>query len=460
MTDKRHQPIDFTNMRDILSVIFKRKYMILTVFAVVFGGILLYTLFAPRVYEAKSILLVKLGREFMRTSEGTNPSSGLSIQPETIMKSEISILTSRDLIARVIDAVGIQNLYPAQAKKPAKRSEPNQMAIAAFEESLNVTNIPASGLIQVAFSHRDPSTAAKVVNTLVDNFKDKHLDVFGGKTTAFLERQEKTFQERLSESEGNLSAFKQKNRVFSFEEQKSNLIAQLGALDTKLKAAQNEITELEQKLAFVRSPKWTVEPPAEIRNQLVSLQQKEQGLLERYTEDSRTVRGVQQELKALRDSVSKNNEDLRMIEVGKTEGLLTMARARAGSVRVQMRQVEGELNALDGHGRQLQALKREAAQLEQNHQIYSRKLEESLIMDDMDRQKMVAVSVVQKATVPAFPKKQKFTRAQLAGGGLFGGLAAGIALAIILELMTPGMPTPVSAERTLGVPVLVSVMKK
>jgi len=149
-----------------------------------------------------------------------------------------------------------------------------------------------------------------------------------------------------------------------------------------------------------------------------------------------------------------------MIEVGKTEGLLTMARARAGSVRVQMRQVEGELNALDGHGRQLQALKREAAQLEQNHQIYSRKLEESLIMDDMDRQKMVAVSVVQKATVPAFPKKQKFTRAQLAGGGLFGGLAAGIALAIILELMTPGMPTPVSAERTLGVPVLVSVMKK
>ena len=460
MTDKRHQPIDFANMRDVLSVIFKRKYMILTVFVVVFGGILLYALFAPRVYEAKSILLVKLGREFMRTFEGTNPSPGLSIQPETIMKSEISILTSRDLIARVIDAVGIQNLYPAQAKRHAAQSEPSQMAITAFEESLNVTNIPASGLIQVAFSHRDPSTAAKVVNTLVDNFKDKHLDVFGGKTTAFLERQEKAFQERLSESEGNLSAFKQKNRVFSFEEQKSNLIAQLGALDTKLKAAQNEITELEQKLAFVRSPKWTVEPPAEIRNQLVSLQQKEQGLLERYTQDSRTVRGVQQELKALRNSIDKNNEDARTIEVGKTEGLLTMARARAGSVRAQMRQVEGELNALDGHGRQLQALKREAAQLEQNHQIYARKLEESLIMDDMDRQKMVAVSVVQKATVPAFPKKQKFTRAQLVGGGFFGGLAAGIALAIILELMTPGMPTPVSAERTLGVPVLVSVMKK
>ena len=81
-------------------------------------------------------------------------------------------------------------------------------------------------------------------------------------------------------------------------------------------------------------------------------------------------------------------------------------------------------------------------------------------MDDMDRQKMVAISVVQKATIPAFPKEQKISRSQMVGLGFFGGIAAGIALAIALELMTPGMPTPVSAERTLGVPVLVSVMKK
>jgi uncharacterized protein involved in exopolysaccharide biosynthesis len=122
--------------------------------------------------------------------------------------------------------------------------------------------------------------------------------------------------------------------------------------------------------------------------------------------------------------------------------------------------VEGELNSLDRHGRELQSLKREATQLEQNHQIYSRKLEESLIMDDMDRQKMVAVSVVQKATVPAFPKKQRLTRSQMIGAGFLGGLAAGIALAIILELMTPGMPTPASAEKSLGVPVLITVTRK
>lgn len=460
MTEKRHQPIDFTNIRDLLSVIFKRKYTILAVFVVVFGTVALYAFLAPRIYEAKSILLVKLGREFMRTSEGANSSPGLSVQPETIMKSEISILTSKDLLTRVINTLGIGRIYPAIAKRSATQTDAEQAAIASFEENLRVTNIPGSGLIQVAFSHGNPSTSATVVNTLVDAFKDKHLDVFGGKTTAFLERQEKAFQERLKESETNLSAFKLKNKVFSFEEQKTNLIDLLGTLDEKLKTAQNEVTELEQRAAFVRGPRWTADVPVETRNQLVALQQKEQGLLERYTENSRMVGTVRQELNAMKDAIGKATEQARSVEVARIEGQLAGARARAGSIRAQMRQVEGELNALDGHGRELQGLKREAAQLEQNHQIYSRKLEESLIMDDMDRQKMVAVSVVQKATVPAFPKKQKLNRSQMVGAGFFGGLAAGIALAIILELMTPGMPTPASAEKSLGVPVLITVTKK
>lgn len=457
MIEKRYQPIDFSNIRDILSVLFKRKYTILTVFIVIFGSVFLYALLAPRVFEAKSILLVKLGREFMRTSEGTGPSSGLLVQPETIMKSEISILTSRDLITRVIDAVGLKKIYPGFKKADQGAT---QQAVKSFEEDLNVSNVTNSGLIQVAFTHQDPAIATQVVNTLVEDFKDKHLDVFGGKTTAFLERQEKAFQQRLRESEGNLSDYKQKNKVFAFDEQKTNLISLLSTLDGKLKTAQNEVTELEQKIAFIRSPRWTIDLLPETRTQLVNLQQKEQGLAQKYTDNSRAVLAVQQDLNALKESIRKNNEDARQIELGKVEGQLTAARARAGSIKAQMRVTENELNSLDSHGREFQALKREAAQLEQNHQIYSRKLEESLIMDDMDRQKMVAVSIVQKATVPAFPKKQKVTRSAMVAGSFFGGIAAGVAIALVLELMAPGMPTPASAQRTLGVPVLVSVMRK
>ncbi len=115
---------------------------------------------------------------------------------------------------------------------------------------------------------------------------------------------------------------------------------------------------------------------------------------------------------------------------------------------------------LKGRGRDLQDLKREAALQEQSYQTYARKLEESLISDDMDRRKMVAISVIEKAPVFRMPREQKLDKKQMVAAGFFGGIAAGIALAFLLEFMTPGMTTPMSAEKRLGLPVMVAITKK
>ena len=376
------------------------------------------------------------------------------------MRGEISILTSRDLMNTVIKTVGIENLYPGLDKMPAGKTTPEQVAARSFEESLNVTNIPGSSLLQVAFTHADPYVAAKVVNTLVDAFKDKHLEVFSGNSTEFLESQQKTFQNKLRESESNLASFKEKNRVFSFEEQKTALIGQRSTLDTTLKTAQNQISELEQRIAFIKSPRWTVDTAPEMRTQLAALQQRERELLEKYTESSRTVQNQRQEMQAIKDSIKRNSEEQRQIELAKTEGELSVVKARADSLRRQLGQVEGEIRTLEGSGRDLQDLKREATTQEQNYQTYARKLEESLIMDDMDRRKMVAISVVEKAVPSMMPKKQKLDKKQMVAAGFFGGIAAGIALAFLLEFMSPGMTTPMSAERRLGLPVMVAITKK
>jgi uncharacterized protein involved in exopolysaccharide biosynthesis len=129
-------------------------------------------------------------------------------------------------------------------------------------------------------------------------------------------------------------------------------------------------------------------------------------------------------------------------------------------LRRQLGQVEGEVRMLDSRGRDLQDLKREAALQEQNYQAYARKLEESLISDDMDQHKMVAISVIEKAIPFRVPKKQRLDKPQLLGGGFFGGIALGIAFAFLLEFMSPGMTTPMSAERRLGIPVMVAITKK
>jgi uncharacterized protein involved in exopolysaccharide biosynthesis len=453
------QPFDITNIRDLLTIVFKHKYKIIVVSILIFLGTTLFALLAPKVYEAKSTLLIKFGREFaQRPDAGT--ATGFSIPPQTIMRGEISILTSRDLINAVIKTIGIENLYPGLNKMPAGKVTPEQVAARSFEESLSVTNTSNSSLIEVAFTHSDPYVAAKVVNTLVDAFKDKHLEVFSGGGTEFLESQQKTFHERLRESESNLASFKEKNRVFSFEEQKTALLQQRSFLDTTLKTTQNQVSELEQKISFIRSPKWTVDPLPELRTLLATLQQRERELLEKYTDNSRAVQAQRQEIQAIKDSIRRNSEEQRQIELAKIEGDLSVVKARYDSLRQQLGQVEGEVRTLDGRGRELQDLKREATQQEQNYQTYARKLEESLIIDDMDRRKMVAISVIEKAEPSMMPKKQRLDKKQMVAAGFFGGIAAGIALAFLLEFMSPGMTTPMSAERRLGIPVMVAITKK
>jgi polysaccharide biosynthesis protein PslE len=453
------QPFDTTNLRDLLTIVFKHKYKIIVTSILIFLGATIFALSTSKSYEAKSTLLIKIGREFLQRPEaGTG--SGLAFNPETIMRSEISILTSRDLTNSVIKKIGIDTLYPGLDKLTDGKTTPEQMAARFFEGSLSVTNISGSSLLQVAFTHSDPYVAATVVNTLVDAFKDKHLEVFGGNSTEFLESQQRTFQNKLRESEGNLANFKEKNRVFSFEEQKSALIGQRNTLDTTLKAAQNQISELEQRIAFVRSPRWITDIPPEIRAQLATLEQRERELLEKYTENSRTVQNQRQEIQAVKDSVKRSSEEQRQTELAKNEGELSVVRARADSLKRQLGQVEGEVRALEANGRNLQDLKRETATQEQNYQTYARKLEESLIMDDMDRRKMVAISVVEKASASTMPKQQKLGKKQMVAAGFFGGIAAGIALAFLLEFLTPVMTTPMSAERRLGIPVMVAITKK
>ena len=57
-------------------------------------------------------------------------------------------------------------------------------------------------------------------------------------------------------------------------------------------------------------------------------------------------------------------------------------------------------------------------------------------------------------------KKRRLGKEQIAAAGAVGGIAGGIALALLLEFLAPGMTTPLSAQRRLNLPVLVAIGMK
>jgi polysaccharide biosynthesis protein PslE len=457
MNEHDDQPTGAMNARDVFTILFKHKYMIVIVFSVIVITSILVAATLPVRYQASATLFVKFGREFIQRTEAGEKVT--NIAPQAIIQTEVALMTGRRLIEDIVRALGPQSLYPELADKSPRGDVPVAMAASRFRSSLQVQDIPSTSMIQVTFVHSDPQIAIRAVKGLVDGFKEKHLQVFSGNSTAFLEQQFENYQRRLKDSENNLKQFKQEHMIFSLDEQRSSLLSQRTALESALIEVQNQIKEAEHKLSFARSPNWTGDIPPEARAQLLSLEQKERELLQKYTEDSKAAKDVRTNLEAMKRSVQGLKADANKIEIAKIQMELRGMSAKADNIRRQLSDITGELRSLDKRTLDLLDLNRELASNESNYQTYLRRLEEARISDDLDRQKMVAISVVEEPTVTP-ESRPRTIKDRAIPFGFLGGIILALALAFAIEYASPTMTTPMSAERRLKLPVMVAIARK
>ena len=480
------EPIEGSSLRDFLAVLFKHKYRILAAFLATVATVTVGSFLLPPTYEAKSSLLVKFGREYVYRPEvgerASNMGSMIPLNQEEVINSEIQILTSRDLIEKVITSVGVENIYPDLARNPSAKITPLEAAIQQFEKALSVEGVKKSNVIQIAFQHKDPRLAAKAVNLLVDFFDEKHLEVYSDPKSSFLEQQLTAYEQRLKDSQDQLEAFKQKYRVFSLEEQRTLLLKQRSDLDTTLKSTENQIKELQRKTASLKSQMVKVPEDTHLDTEterykiiddakanLLALQLKEQELLEKYKPDNRLVVNVRREIQLVEDFIGKQEQELKgkvrtgknvvyqetETELIKAQADLSAQEAKASSLRSQYAQIDREIQTLDLRENELGNINRELAVNENNYKTYLERVEEARISDDLNRLKMTNISVIQRAVVPAKPIKPK-KRLNVALGIVLGALT-GLGFAFFSEYTNQGLSTPESVERRLGLPVLGTV---
>jgi uncharacterized protein involved in exopolysaccharide biosynthesis len=434
--------------------------MILTVFIAVSAiGIYIVNDRFKTLYEAKASILVKLGQESMYRSETQANRTERVMGVDEALNNEISILTNHGLIKNVVASVGIKNMYPEMLEGGAKETDRMlNAAVMTFGSNLTASPIKDSNIIEVIFKHEKPAIAAKALNALVEQFKDKHADVYSDPKSPFLEEQAGTFSEKLKQVEDKLQAFKQQHQVYSLDEQRSALLNQRINLDTSLKTTQTQIQEVEQKIAFVKSPRWNTEAFLDSQNKIRTLQQKERELLERYTPNSRMVQSIRREIQAVEESAVGPLEDARGLQLSKLEGELGALKVKAEGLRRQIGQISGDVKTIDSREKEFINLKREFSTHEGNYKVYLGKFEESRILDDMNKRKLSNVSVIQNAIVPIRPAKDK--KSQYAILSVILGLVAGFGLAYVRELVPQRLTTPLAAEKHLGLPVMVTIALK
>ena len=442
------------SIHDVLTVLFKHKYKILgtLLLGLVVTGIVLVLI--PKQFVARGVVLVKPGREFVSISEvgDTKP----QISQESIMRTEMQILTSQDLILRVINAIGPEGVFPGLSSLPPGSRA--QAAIPSFRENLGVNPVKGSNLLEVYFRSPNPQVAAQVVNTLIEYLKDKHLQVFSDPKSSFLEAQLKEYQEKLRQSEGAVGNFKQRNDVFSLDEQRSLLIKERADIESNLKANQLAVRELQQKMNYLRDRKdfFTDGTVSELKSRLIALEQKEQELTEKYNDSSQVVVSHRKEMQLVRDQLRKYEDQARNTEMTKIQADLEPLQVKIAGLQKRYNEVDRGLRSLDSRTREFVDLRRESAANEANYETYLKKTEEARISEDLDRRKMTNITVIEQAAMmPAKSNQQKTL-----GIGIFLTVVVAFGLAYIAEYIPHRMTTPQSAEKKLGLPVLVAIPKK
>jgi uncharacterized protein involved in exopolysaccharide biosynthesis len=144
-----------SSLRDLLHILFKHQAKILIIFIVTVTTVTVRSFLITPIYEANASLLIKIGREYINQPEVGEVQNLMVLNQGDIINSEIQILNNRELIEKVIIAMGVGDLYPRIASDPSARMTPLETAVLQFSKNLTVvrgTNAWCNGYSAITHS--------------------------------------------------------------------------------------------------------------------------------------------------------------------------------------------------------------------------------------------------------------------------------------------------------------------
>ncbi len=228
--------------------LWRAKWLMFLVFTPIALIGLAATLLTPTKYPASARLLVRVSQDYVFSPVlGGSPPMAPPVHDE-VLEAEAELAGSAVVAERVIGAVGLPHLYPGLAERQLRsRSdadyEATEEALATFSRDLSVTVAPASPILQLSYSHRDPQLAAATLNRVVSEYLKYRQEILSGQQIAGLSAQRAVIEERLSQADSKLRDFLQANGLSDFEAEMSatrNLLSAISDETAKAEAARSE----------------------------------------------------------------------------------------------------------------------------------------------------------------------------------------------------------------------------
>ena len=466
------------NSRDLLFIVFKHKWMILTVFFTMVLTVTVGSLLTVPMYEASSKILLKYGRENSYTP--TIPSDSRSqvfmdVSREERINSEVEMLKGTNLATKVIHDLGVETVYPELLEKPllslrSAKQLPVDKAVPIFTKNLTVEAVAKSNIIDINFQHKDPVIAAQVVNKLVEVFLDLHIRVYKESGEyGFFDEQVKLYVKKLKESEDELKKFKNSKNITELKEQKSVLLHQISTLEISLAETQGALNENAGRIkalnastaassgsaAMGQETDFNIQAISGIRNKLADLKLEEGKLLSNYNEHSIAVINIRKEVEKAKQLLDKEEKTYHDKAVESISQNLSAFKAKETGYLQRLEKYREELNKINSSEMRLGELERQIKLNEDNYQLYLKKMEESRISNAMDNQKLANISIVAPAMPPVTPVKSKGIIIIVLS--IILGLLSGLGMAFSIEYFNHTFNNREDIEKHLELPVLAAI---
>ena len=464
-------PYDLTS-RELLSILFKEKLKLTAVFVALFVLVVGYSLVLTPYYAATTRLLVKSGREFQTRSDPNQPVVAVpSSTKAEIVNSEIQILTSRDLIEAVVNKIGADKLYPGAGGSDA--------AIRDFIADFKAAPVEQADVIDASYRNRNHDVAVAALNAVVDLYQQKHAEMFADPRYKFLEQQTKQYEDQLDAVVKKETAVRSAKSLFDVAAQRAKLLDDRAATNSILEQLRSQSIDAHQRIDFLTNRLKTTPAliPAGVaqadvveqaKARLLDLQVKQQQLKERYVGDVKPLQDAEAEIAKLKDFVSRNDpmnrKEWSQRNTAYDDMVVALNRALADAAPLdqqialrqqQARQIEARLRDLEEGASAIGDLERERRVLEELVHTYRTRYEEARMNEDLDRDRVVSISVVQRPDAPLKPAGPHHLPFALAG--ILIGLVGASGVLIYLLVFRETLITVESVERIIGLPVVASV---
>lgn len=273
-----HHPEE-VNVLEYLALLWRYRWLIVAVCAVMIGATAAYTIRTPKMYESTATLLAPREGAGAAGALGGLAASGLAQAVPGLANFSLSsnrdlliaVLKSRTMAQMVIEKFGLQERYRAQYMEDA---------IKTLQDRINLSFVK-EGTISLRVEDTDPKSAADMANFFVDQL-DRLVSRLGtgeaSRQRVFITEQLARAKTDLEVAEETLRRFQERNRAVVLQEQTRGAIegaarlkGEIMAAEVQLQVTRNFATEANPEIIAIRR---RIE---EMKRQLAQMQYGEDG---------------------------------------------------------------------------------------------------------------------------------------------------------------------------------------